>query len=64
MTKYLIRKAPIYYQEGIPASKAGEWPGIKSSKFGNTRMIIHRLSSDIFNFNSKIKKFLYKFYSS
>jgi hypothetical protein len=53
MTKYLIRKAPIYYQEGIPAFKAGEWPGIKSNKFGNTKMIIHRLSSDIFNFDRK-----------
>ena len=29
MTKYLKRKAPIYNQEGIPAFKAGEWPGIK-----------------------------------
>ncbi len=64
MNKFVIRKAPLYYIDGVPAYKAGEWPGIKSSKFGNTKMIIHRLSSDIFNFNSKIKKFLYKFYSS
>jgi hypothetical protein len=55
MTKYLIRKAPIYYQEGIPAFKAGEWPGIKSNKFENTRLMIQPLPSDIFNYTSKKK---------
>ena len=55
MTKYLIRKAPIYYQEGIPTSKAGEWPGMKSNKFENTRLMIQPLLSDIFNNTGKKK---------
>ena len=33
-------KAPMYYIDGVPGYKAGEWPGIKSCKFGNTRRII------------------------
>lgn len=64
MTKYIIRKAPIYYQDGIPAYKAGEWPGIKSNKFDNTRLMIQPLSSEIFNHTSKknLKKILNEFY--
>jgi hypothetical protein len=33
-------KAPMNYQGGIPAFKAGEWEGIKSCKFMPTRRII------------------------
>ena len=57
MERYVIRKSPIYYYDGIPGYKAGEWPGIKPNKFENTKKIIHAIPSDIFNFNSKSKIF-------
>ena len=47
-SNYIYPKAPDYYIDGIPAYKAGEWPGIKSNKFENTRKIIHPSSSEIF----------------
>ena len=47
-------KAPIYYVDGVPGYKAGEWPGLKSNKFGNTRRIINPMDSGII-FNEKEK---------
>lgn len=47
-SKYLYLKAPVYYIDGIPAYKAGEWPGIKSNKFDNTRTIIHPVTNELF----------------
>ena len=48
MTQYIYPKAPVYYIDGIPAYKAGEWPGIKSNKFNNTRTIIHPVTNELF----------------
>ena len=48
MLKYEYRKAPVYYIDGVPGYKAGEWPGIKSCKFENTRQIICQKSHGIF----------------
>ena len=47
-SKYLYLKAPVYYIDGIPEYKAGEWPGIKSNKFNNTRTIIHPVTNELF----------------
>ena len=55
ITQYIYPKAPIYYIDEIPAYKAGEWPGIKSNKFENTRFMIHPVSHELFN-PSKIYK--------
>jgi hypothetical protein len=46
-------KAPMYYQEGIPSYKAGEWEGLKSCKFMRTRKIIKPVSYGII-FSGKI----------
>jgi len=48
MNKYTYGVAPVYKIEGIPAYKAGEWPGIKSNKFENTRRIIRAVEKGIF----------------
>lgn len=45
-------KAPVYYIDGVPGYKAGEWPGLKSNKFGNTRRIIQPKNQGII-FNEK-----------
>lgn len=39
-------KAPMYYIEGIPAYKTGEWTGQKSCKFGPTRRIVGPLNRE------------------
>ena len=46
--QFIYGKAPINYINDIPAHKAGEWPGIKSNKFGNTRTIIHPVTNELF----------------
>lgn len=52
--RYERLKAPVYYVDDVPAYKAGEWPGIKSNKFENTRAIIHPSCQGIvFNGNNK-----------
>ncbi|MCQ2820139.1 MAG: hypothetical protein MJ252_22970 [archaeon] len=38
--EFVYGKAPVYYIDGVPGYKAGEWPGLKSNKFENTRRII------------------------
>ena len=48
MNKYVEGKAPVYKIDNIPAYKAGEWPGIKSNKFENTRRIISAVEKGIF----------------
>lgn len=43
---------PMYYIDGVPGNKAGEWPGLKSCKFGATRRNIRPNSNGIiFNEN-------------
>lgn len=45
-------KAPLYTLDGVAASKAGEWPGIKSNHFTPTRRIIRSISKEtVFNSN-------------
>ena len=57
MTEYVYKKAPVYCIEGVPGYKAGEWPGLKSSRFENTRRIIHpKCSGIIFNENEPLPK--------
>ncbi len=62
--------APMVYEDGIPAYKAGDWQGIKSCKFMPTRKIIHPVdhviffgSKSIINFKDKFNKiiFIFKF---
>jgi hypothetical protein len=46
------RNGPMYYVDGTPAYKAGEWEGKMSCKFGPTRKIIRPLTEGII-FNGK-----------
>lgn len=39
-------KAPLYKVDGVPAYKAGEWPGIKSNHFTPTRRIIRAINKE------------------
>ena len=48
MNEYIYGIAPVYKIENIPAYKAGEWPGLKSNKFDNTRRIIRAVEKGIF----------------
>ena len=48
MNEYVYGIAPVYKIDNIPAYKAGEWPGIKSNKFDNTRRIIKAVERGIF----------------
>ena len=48
MNEYLYGVAPVYKINNIPAYKAGEWPGLKSHKFDNTRRIIRAVERGIF----------------
>ena len=48
MNEYIYGNAPVYKINDIPAYKAGEWPGIKSNKFDNTRRIIKAVERGIF----------------
>ena len=48
MNEYDYGTAPVYKIDNIPAYKAGEWPGIKSNKFENTRRIIRAVEKGIF----------------
>ena len=41
-------KAPVHLVEGVAAHKAGEWPGLKSSKFMPTRKNIAAKNNIIF----------------
>lgn len=41
------RTAPMHYVEDTPAYKAGEWPGLKSNKFGPTRKVIMPITQGI-----------------
>ena len=57
MNKYVELNAPIYKIDGIPAFKAGEWPGLKSNKFENTRKMIKAIEKGIFfSENEPLKK--------
>ena len=38
--------APMYYIEGIPAYKTGEWMGQKGCKFGPTRKIVRPVNNE------------------
>ena len=48
MNEYIYGVAPVYKISDMPAYKAGEWPGIKSNKFENTRRIIRAVERGIF----------------
>ena len=48
MNKQIEGVAPVYKIDNIPAYKAGEWPGLKSNKFDNTRKIIRAVERGIF----------------
>ena len=48
MNKYVEGVAPVYKIDDMPAYKAGEWPGLKSNKFENTRKIIRAVERGIF----------------
>ena len=48
MNEYIEGIAPVYKIDNVPAYKAGEWPGIKSNKFDNTRKIIRAVEKGIF----------------
>jgi hypothetical protein len=41
--------APMYYIDGVPAYKTGEWGGHKSCKFGPTRRIVRQVSNQAFS---------------
>ena len=57
MNEYNYGTAPVYKIDDIPAYKAGEWPGIKSNKFENTRRIIQAVEKGIFfSENEPVKK--------
>ena len=57
MNEYSYGIAPVYKIDDVPAYKAGEWPGIKSNKFENTRRIIRAVEKGIFfSENEPIKK--------
>ena len=57
MNKYIEGTAPVYKIDDLPAYKAGEWPGIKSNKFENTRKIIRAVERGIFfSENEPIKR--------
>ena len=70
MIQYIECSPPINMVDGIPASKAGEWPGIKSNKFPKTKKIIHIKKFNInslndyfsFPYNSRKKKIIPKKY--
>lgn len=57
--------APMHYEEGIPAHKAGEWFGKKPCKFMPTRRIIHPVDHGIIfgcNFFKINDKFVFNFF--
>lgn len=52
--------APMYYIDGVPAYKTGEWGGHKSCKFGPTRRIVRQVSNQAFSLSeSKFNVFLF-----
>jgi hypothetical protein len=55
LTKMILQyhKAPLHTLDGVPAGKAGEWPGIKSNHFTPTRRMIRPVSKETV-FNSKL----------
>lgn len=46
-----VLNAPMYYIDGVPAYKTGEWNGHKSCKFGPTRKIVRQISDHKFSLN-------------
>ena len=54
MTHYIVRPAPLSMIDGKPASKVGEWPGIKPNKFSSSKKIIHIKNSSIFSFDDSL----------
>ena len=49
MIEYITLQSPLSVINGVPASMAGEWPGIKPNKFPKTKRIIHTKNSNIFS---------------
>ncbi len=52
MTEYIVLNPPHNIIDGIPASIAGEWPGIKPNKFPKTKKIIKPKTSNIFSLDN------------
>ena len=48
-------KAPMHYIDGVPAYKAGEWPGLKSCKFRSYKRVIRPKEQGIFFNGKKLK---------
>lgn len=46
--------SPIRFIDGLPAFKAGEWPGQKSNRFGLTKRVIRPVPRNPM-FDGKIK---------
>ena len=44
--EFKILNAPMYYIEGVPAYKTGEWMGHKGCKFGPTRKIVRPIEKE------------------
>lgn len=63
--KLEVLKSPIYYYEGgVPAYKAGEWPGIKPNHFDRTRRCLKQIRKNENFAKIKSKKILHKNLSS
>ena len=53
--QFIYGKAPINYINDIPVHKAGEWPGLKSSKFHSYKRVIRPVDCGvIFNENEPL----------
>ena len=49
MRQYIELYPPLNLINGVPSSRAGEWPGIKPNKFPKTKKLIHIKDSNIFS---------------
>jgi len=49
MNQFILRPAAVKMIDGVPATKAGEWAGIKPAKFKGSKKIIHPKCSNIFS---------------
>ncbi len=53
--QFVFGKAPLNYIDGVPAHKAGEWPGIKSCRFHSYKRVIRPVNCGIiFNENEPL----------
>ena len=57
MIEYITLQSPLSVINGVPASMAGEWPGIKPNKFPKTKRIIHTIRKSFSNEKPKKNNF-------